>query len=246
MTEDDLSSLRVHFQVLTEVREEIRTRNLHTRGYIESGPVEIAKEELANLSQIAPDICPPFDYLGNRISDGYNSTSFLAYLGGVLARLSPIIEKAQISSIPRRNFNYILKNEYREIIERDFEEAQKALRSGCWKATIILAGSCLEGILTDLLLQRSEKAKASRKAPKDEQTGIVKEITEWGLSRLILVSTDLSLIDQGVDKRSHSIREYRDLVHPSVEIRSRLKVSEQEAKISMLILDMVHNHLEVG
>ena len=60
---------------------------------------------------------------------------------------------------------------------------------------------------------------------------------------LILVSVDLKLVQPGLDKFSHSVREYRDLVHPAVEVRSSLQVNREEATIAIEILNMLHREL---
>lgn len=132
--------------------------------------------------------------------------------------------------------------ELRSILERDYDEIQKAFVTGCWKSVIILAGGAIETLLLDRLLQNEARAKSSAKAPKDK-AGQVPEIKDWGFVYLILVAVDLSLINPDVDKHSHSLREYRDLVHPTVEIRTKLRVDAEEAKIALEVLNIVHRDL---
>ena len=86
--------------------------------------------------------------------------------------------------------------------------------------------------------KKAAKAKAATKAPKDKAN-----IRDWGFVHLILVAEQLSLIHTGVEKLSHSVRQYRDLVHPSVEIRDKLKVAPEEARIAMEVLMMLHRDL---
>lgn len=69
------------------------------------------------------------------------------------------------------------------------------------------------------------------------------DIQDWGLVHLIVSSVELKLINPGVDTYSHSVRGYRDLVHPTVEIRSKLKVDLEEARIALEVLNMVHRDL---
>lgn len=137
-------------------------------------------------------------------------------------------------SLEAKKFPFVKDVEVRAILERDYKEIQRAHEAECWKSVIILAGGSVEAILADLLLQMEAVAKASSKAPKG------KEIKEWGFVHLILVSVDLNLVNPGVDKLTHTLREYRDLVHPSVEIRTKLKVDAEEAKIALEVLNMVH------
>jgi hypothetical protein len=60
---------------------------------------------------------------------------------------------------------------------------------------------------------------------------------------LILVAVDLRLVTPGVEKLSHSVREYRDLVHPSVQVRTQLKSDKEEARIAIEVLNMLHRDL---
>jgi hypothetical protein len=67
--------------------------------------------------------------------------------------------------------------------------------------------------------------------------------TRWDLSELINVAVELQLVTEGVEKLSHSIREYRDLVHPGREIRKKLSFGAEEAKISLEVLKILHRDL---
>jgi hypothetical protein len=60
---------------------------------------------------------------------------------------------------------------------------------------------------------------------------------------LIVVAVGLRLINPGVERLSQSIREYRDLVHPIVEIKTALRVDAEEAKIAVEVLNMIHREL---
>ena len=97
-------------------------------------------------------------------------------------------------------------------------------------------------ILTGVLLQHEYLAKAFPKAPKDRD-GKVPDIRNWDLVHLIVVAVGLRLINPGVERLSHSIREYRYLVHPIVEIKTALRVDAEEAKIAVEVLNMIHREL---
>jgi hypothetical protein len=160
-----------------------------------------------------------------------------------LGRLEIAAEQSTASPVTQsREFPFVKDGELRKIIERDYQELQQAYVAKCWKSVIILAGGMVEAILTDLLLQHEAKALASSKAPKDKQ-GKAIAVRECGLVHLILVAVDLKLINPGADKLSHSIREYRDLVHPSVEIKSGLRVDMEEARIAVEVVNMIHRDL---
>jgi hypothetical protein len=94
-----------------------------------------------------------------------------------------------------------------------------------------LAGGAIEAILTGLILEHEYLAKAFLKAPNDRDDK-VPDIRNWGLMRLIVVAIGLRLINPGDEELSHFIREYRDLVHPIVEIKMAIRVDAEEAKMA--------------
>ena len=130
----------------------------------------------------------------------------------------------------KREFAFINDLNLRDIVERDYSEIQKAYISHCWKSVIILSGGAIEAILTDLLLANETSAKSAKSASNKP------DITRWDLSNLIDVSVELKLVSAGVEKLSHPIREYRNLVHPGNEVRNQLKFDAEEAKIALEVL----------
>ncbi len=78
------------------------------------------------------------------------------------------------------------------------------------------------------------QAKAAERAPSKP------DITKWSLSDLIEVSLELKLVTPGVQKLSHSLREYRNLVHPGREIRENLVFDAEEAKIALEVLNILY------
>jgi hypothetical protein len=139
----------------------------------------------------------------------------------------------------KTDFSFIKDGDLKKCLERDYSEIQRAFVSRCWKSVIILSGGAIEAILTDLLLANSSMALASSKAPKQS------DITKWDLADLINVSVDASLVSSGVEKLSHPIREYRNLVHPGNEIRTKLTFNSEEARIALEVLNIVHRDLSV-
>ena len=123
------------------------------------------------------------------------------------------------------------------ILERDYRDIQKCLEAECWKAVIILCGGCLEAILYDVLKQREAQALQSTKHGRGA-------LEDWTLENYIEVATDLGLITRGVESFSHSLRDYRNLVHPLKEIRGNYKIQREEATASFESLKMAIRDLE--
>lgn len=214
------------------------------QGNINHYPVNTLKQEIDNLLSSFPNLVPPFNpqdffsHSDSGRSSYYNCTGIRSYLSTVLGRLKIAIDEPQVTPITeKRDFSFLNNSELRNIIERDFSEMQKAFISGCWKSVIILCGGAIEAVLTDLLMVSSPQAMASAKAP-DQQ-----DITRWSLSDLIEVCVDLKLVTQGVEKLSHPIREYRNLVHPGRELREKLVFDAEEARIALEVLNIVYRDL---
>ena len=136
-----------------------------------------------------------------------------------------------------REFGFINDPALKQYIERDYAEIQRAFIAQCWKSVIILSGGIIEAILTDLLLHNSARAVGTASAPKQ------RDITRWDLADLIKVAVELDLVSAGVEKLSHSVREYRNLVHPGNELRNKLIFDAEEAKIALEVVHILHRDL---
>ena len=144
----------------------------------------------------------------------------------------------KLSTEPTLKFSFI-KHELRirHFLKRDYQDIQKCFGAECWKAVVILCGGCLEAILYDVLKQSEAQAVQSNKHGR----GTLKE---WTLENHIEVATDLGLITKGVGSFSHSLRDYRNLVHPLKEIRGDYKIQREEANASFESLKMAIRDLE--
>jgi hypothetical protein len=206
--------------------------------------VQVLERELHELESEFPNLVPPFDPNDfYEVSDDdwepyYVGKGICAHLARVLGRLKGEIEQTAPSPVTEaKKFPFIHDSDIRILVERDILEAQRAYVAECWKSVIILSGGMIEAILTDLLLANHARAKDSSKAPKDS------DITRWHLNDLIEVAVDLDLVSSGVAILSHSIRDYRNLVHPGNELRNKLVFGAEEARISLEVLSMVHRDL---
>jgi len=201
------------------------------------------EDELHQLNEEFPSLMPPFDknkYYSHTASGEtiYNLVAIRTYIAMALGKLQVAIE--QPVSIPiteERQFAFINNSDLRAIIERDYSEIQRAYIAQCWKSVMILCGGAIEAILTDLLKSDETSTKASKSAPKEP------DITRWDLSQLIGVAVELKLVSTAVEKLSHSLREYRNLVHPGNELRSKLRFDAEEAKIAIEVLNILHRDL---
>ncbi len=171
----------------------------------------------------------------------YHVESLLTKVSVVVGRLSAVLEEAGSAPVTeRKEFRFIHDDALRAILERDYLEIQKAYVASCWKAAIILTGGAIEAVLLDVVLKDQSRARGSGMAPNQS------DMTRWDLKDLIAVCVDLSLVSAGVGRLSSPVREYRNLVHPGNELRSELVFAQEEARIALEVLNMVHRDLSRG
>jgi hypothetical protein len=168
----------------------------------------------------------------------YRADGIQAHIGRNLGILKVRVDTdSQTPVTDTKSFHFISENSLRKILERDYLEVQRNIISTNWKSAIILSGGSIEAILLDLLQKNEQIAKASEKAPS------APSLSKWNLDELIEVAVNESLVGKGVAKLSHSVREYRNLIHPGAEIRSGLKVEPEEAKIAIEVLHILIREL---
>jgi len=242
MTEKENKSLRAYYHSLLEQQRVIED----TKDFsISSQPVALLKEEIDRIESEFPNLIPPFvpdrffDFRGDD-DIFYKVAGIRSYLGIALARVKVAIETTGSTPVTQtREFAFVKDADLRRVIERDYQEIQTAYVARCWKSVIILSGGAIEALLTDLLVRNAARAISATKAPRQP------DLTKWDLVDLINVAVELKLVSGGVEKLSHSVREYRNLVHPGNEVRKKLTFDTEEAKIALEVLHIVHRDLSI-
>jgi len=237
VTTDQLKQLRSFYHSLTGFKDQLDQATALKQYAIHRSAGDVMLSELKRLSSACPNLVPPPEAGFSYTDTGYCFIApLLAHLSTVISRLKFEVESSDSTPVTeKKSFAFVKNSELRSILERDYAEIQKAFVTRCWKSVIILSGGAIEAILLDLLQHDEIRTKSSPKVPKDK-AGKIPDIKDWGFVHLIVVAVDLRLINPGVDKHSHSLRDYRDLVHPTVEIRTRLRVDAEEAKIALEVL----------
>jgi len=224
---------------LREQREFFKEEIKRNRELLQRSAIELIVTEIAEFEREIPGLLPQFDIraaarpITNDIR--YRADVVIPYLNSALARLESELEEGSPPPvIQARSFSFLADSGLRSIVERDYREIQRAYIAECWKAVIILSGALIEAVLLDALSRQSSEALA-KAAPK-----VKGDPAQWGLSILIDVAIELHLIGSSASKLSHSIREYRNLVHPGNELRSQLPVAQEEARIAIEVLHIIY------
>ena len=122
-----------------------------------------------------------------------------------------------------------------ETLKLRFEEIKKCLSANAPLSVIFLAGSTLEGILLGIALKYPKEFNKSKSSPKDKE-GKVKQFPDWTLSNYIDVACDVGLLMEDVRKFSHSLRDFRNYIHPYEQVSSGFNPDKHTATICWQVL----------
>jgi hypothetical protein len=122
-----------------------------------------------------------------------------------------------------------------EIIKLRVDEIEKCLSANTPLSVIFLAGSTLEGVLLGIALKYPKEFNQSKSSPRDKD-GKVKQYPDWTLSNFIDVAYEVGLIAEDVKKFSHSLRDFRNYIHPYQQMSSRFNPDKHTATISWQVL----------
>lgn len=122
------------------------------------------------------------------------------------------------------------------ILEQRIVEVKQCLRAGASLSVIFLCGSILEGILLSIATSNPKQFNQSSVCPKYKDTGKPKPFHEWSLSNFIDAAHDIGFIGLDVKKYSHSLRDFRNYIHPYEQMSSGFNPDMHTAKISWQVL----------
>ena len=130
-----------------------------------------------------------------------------------------------------------------ELLKDRWNEAQLCVDKGAYLAATILMGSLLEGMLLGVMQRKPQQANQASNAPKDKTSGKIKHFSQWSLSEMIDVAHNLGWINLNVKRFSHSLREFRNLVHPYEQLLTKAQPDVDTCKISWLVVQAAVNQL---
>jgi hypothetical protein len=244
MTDAELRRLRGYYKSLSaQARTLARLDNKKPEQAVDMSYISAIKRDIDPLLREFPGIVSPLesrDVFSHDVGNGayFRLQSLMLYVDQVVGRLEAELEEDIGSPVTQqREFLYIADKELQALLHRDYQEVQRAFVAQCWKATIVLAGGAMEAILLDRLSLDEASSVSATSAPKKA------DLMRWDLSDLIKVAVELKLVNSSVEKLSHSVREYRNLIHPGNELRNKLTVGAEEARIAIEILNLIDREL---
>ncbi|HKJ33084.1 MAG TPA: hypothetical protein VKA34_14705 [Balneolales bacterium] len=120
-------------------------------------------------------------------------------------------------------------------IKQRIKEIQISLANKASLAVIFLAGSTLEGLLLNAALNDPKSFNKAKAAPFND-SGKVRPFPDWSLNHFINVAHELGVIGLDVKKFSHSLRGFRNYIHPYQQAQEGFKPDNHTAEISWQVL----------
>ena len=121
------------------------------------------------------------------------------------------------------------------IIESSLKEAKITMGAGAYLSTIFLCGSVLEAVLLGAAQKEPSRFNRASASPK-ASGGSVKRFRDWNLAQLIDVAHEVGLLKPDIKKFSHSLRDFRNYIHPYEQISSGFSPDEHTAKLCLQAL----------
>ena len=199
-----------------------QAKSLYTKALKLNPKSEVEKNNLQRIKKLIAETKAKneTEFIENRIDSAINNLN-IAYFKSIdcnsklIWRLKRIVSKSIAS-----------------ILERDIIENAINMANGNYKSALILSGSIVEAILYDVLISNN----ISRyQFTKNGRTNSIR-VEKMGLNELLFVCNDLKLISDTTFHGSHLLRAYRNLIHPAVEERKSLKISEGTASSAWWIM----------
>lgn len=123
-----------------------------------------------------------------------------------------------------------------ELLENRLTEARSCFASKAYLSVVILCGSILEGVLLGTAIQSPQQFNEAEAAPRDSNRK-VKKFRDWSLSNFIDVATDIGKLSLDVKLYGHTLRGFRNYVHPYEQMASGFHPDAHTARISLQVLN---------
>jgi len=145
-------------------------------------------------------------------------------------------------------FSWVEDPRLREVVRRDYREAQLAFAAGAFKGAALLLGSVVEGMSLDVITRpattNSSKFKAAtRKVPTKEGA------LNWdavGAIGLVEILVTLGWVPASTLKFAQGTADYRDTIHPRAELRLGLRPKREEVGLMLALVPLLDRNLSTA
>jgi len=213
------------------------------------------------LAMILKRLVSPREYGGDKesIKSALTQINKILYVEGFKLKLEGMEPKFETISVdfsddgettedlkplPPPNFLALgLESRVGEILKNRWDEAQRCVDAEAYLSATIIMGSMLEGLLLGICQRYPAVANKCPSAPKDAKTGKIKNFSNWSLSEMIDVAHQVGWLGLDVKKFSHSLREFRNLIHPYEQMVKGMSPDSDTCGISWLVVQAAINDL---
>ncbi|MFV8339357.1 hypothetical protein ACNQGL_08790 [Flavobacterium sp. LB3P21] len=122
-----------------------------------------------------------------------------------------------------------------DILSKRILEIKANIKANAPLSAVVMIGSTLEGILLGFASKNPKDFNQANAAPKDKE-GKTKLYQDWSLSSFIDVAYELRFIQEDVKKFSHSLRDFRNYIHPFEQMSSGFNPDINTAKLCWNVL----------
>lgn len=128
-----------------------------------------------------------------------------------------------------------LEEKISDILNSRIQEIKANLNTCTPLSAIVMIGSTLEGILLGFATKNPKDFNQAKAAPKNKE-GKTKYYHDWSLSNFIDVAYELRFIQEDVKKFSHTLRDFRNYIHPYEQMSSGFNPDIHTAKLCWNVL----------
>lgn len=122
-----------------------------------------------------------------------------------------------------------------DVLNSRIQEIKANLKANAPLSAIVIIGSTLEGILLGFASKNPKDFNQAKSAPKDKN-GKTKYHHDWSLTNFIDVAHELKFIQEDVKKFSHTLRDFRNYIHPYEQMSSGFNPDIHTAKLCWNVL----------
>lgn len=131
-----------------------------------------------------------------------------------------------------QDFDFVQDQNFKRILIRDYIEMNNCIEAKAYKSVLVLSGSIIEALLLEFLINNPPKGFTKSK------------IDKLRFVELIDLSETINLISKTTKDLSSVIREYRNYIHSSKELRSESDINEDKAIIACRLVNMVVSNVK--
>lgn len=181
----------------------------------------INEEEITNNQKVLSEKC-------KEIANNLRNRNTASVIKEEVEFLNKKFDSANIKSL---NLTTTMEN----VVQQRLDEIKKCLDNNIALGAIFLIGSTLEGLLIDVAKRNPENFNKSKLAPKDSD-GNIKKFKDWSLNSLIDVAHETNFIGLDVKKFSHSLRDFRNYIHPEEQVAQNFNPDKNTAILAYHVL----------